>query len=86
LTAALSAVATLYQRGEDRWLPELGPKHSRVLPHVSIAAGIGVMLAGYFIFWGGRGMKQRWSGALQPAHITTALLSNRRGRREAAIR
>jgi hypothetical protein len=31
---------------------ELGPKRSGVLPYLSIAVGIGVMLAGYFIFWG----------------------------------
>jgi amino acid transporter len=31
---------------------ELGPKRSGALPYLAILVGLGVMLAGYFIFWG----------------------------------
>jgi len=41
---------------KDLLLPgqtELGPRRAGVLPYVALAGGVGAMLLGYFMFWGG---------------------------------
>ncbi len=41
---------------KDLLLPgqtELGPRRAGMLPYVALAGGVGAMLLGYFMFWGG---------------------------------